>query len=105
VQLLIVGVDADGPAVYSIDSAGGSIPDVYCATGSGSPYMYGVLEDGFRDGMTRDAAVLLAARALSASGQRDAASGNGMDLAVITRKDGFQLVPEAEISALLASHK
>jgi len=28
-----------------------------------------------------------------------------MDLAVITRKDGFQLVPEAEISALLASHK
>ena len=38
---------ADGSHVYSIDSAGGSIPDVYCATGSGSPYMYGVLEDGF----------------------------------------------------------
>lgn len=105
VQLLIVGVDADGPSVYSIDSAGGSIPDVYCATGSGSPYMYGVLEDGFREGMSRNEAVLLAARALSASGQRDAASGNGMDLAVITRKDGFQLVPQAEISALLASHK
>ena len=105
VQLLIVGVDADGPSVYSIDSAGGSIPDVYCATGSGSPYMYGVLEDGFREGMSRDQAVLLAARALSASGQRDAASGNGMDLAVITQKDGFQLVPESEIAALLASHK
>ena len=44
VQLLIVGVDDDGGHVYSIDSAGGSIPDVYCATGSGSPYMYGVLE-------------------------------------------------------------
>ena len=39
VQLLIVGVDSSGPSVYSIDSAGGSIPDVYCATGSGSPYM------------------------------------------------------------------
>ena len=38
VQLLIVGVDDSGPSVYSIDGAGGSIPDVYCATGSGSPY-------------------------------------------------------------------
>ena len=105
VQLLIVGVDHDGPSVYSIDSAGGSIPDVYCATGSGSPYMYGVLEDGFRDNMSRNEAVLLAARALTASGQRDAASGNGMDLAVITAKDGFQLVDQSEIDALLASHR
>ena len=53
VQLLIVGVDDEGGHVYSIDSAGGSIPDSYCATGSGSPYMYGVLEDGFSEGMSR----------------------------------------------------
>jgi len=101
VQLLIVGVDSEGGSVYSIDSAGGSIPDSYCATGSGSPYMYGVLEDGFSENMTRDAAVALAARALSASAQRDAASGNGMDLAVITAKDGFVDVDQKEISAIL----
>lgn len=102
VQLLIVGVDPSGSHVYSIDSAGGSIPDVYCATGSGSPYMYGVLEDGFKDNMTRDQAVALAARALNASGQRDAASGNGMDLAVITAKDGYVSVEQSEISKILA---
>ena len=102
VQLLIVGVDPSGSHVYSIDSAGGSIPDVYCATGSGSPYMYGVLEDGFKDNMTRDQAVALAARALNASGQRDAASGNGMDLAVITAKDGYVPVEQSEISKILA---
>ena len=101
VQLLIVGVDADGSHVYSIDSAGGSIPDVYCATGSGSPYMYGVLEDGFSEGMNRADTVRLAARALSASGQRDAASGNGMDLAVITAKDGYVPVEQSEIDSLL----
>jgi proteasome beta subunit len=101
VQLLIVGVDEDGGHVYSIDSAGGSIPDSYCATGSGSPYMYGVLEDNYTDGMTRSEALKLAARALYASGQRDAASGNGMDLAVITAKDGYQQVSEEEISKLL----
>ena len=101
VQLLIVGVDEDGGHVYSIDSAGGSIPDVYCATGSGSPYMYGVLEDGFKENMTRKEAVALAARALNASAQRDAASGNGMDLAVITNKDGYIPVEQSEIDSVL----
>ena len=101
VQLLIVGVDEDGSHVYSIDSAGGSIPDTYCATGSGSPYMYGVLEDNYTEGMSQSEALKLAARALHASGQRDAASGNGMDLAVITAKDGYQQVTQQEISKLL----
>ena len=63
--------------------------------------MYGVLEDGFSENMSRDGAVALAARALSASAQRDAASGNGMDLAVITAKDGYVTVDQKEISAIL----
>ncbi|MBK70288.1 MAG: proteasome subunit beta [Euryarchaeota archaeon] len=101
VQLLIVGVDDSGSSVYSIDSAGGSIPDVYCATGSGSPYMYGVLEDQFRDAMSEKDALKVAAKALLASAQRDAASGNGMDLAVITPEAGFRLLSEEEVSNLL----
>ena len=63
--------------------------------------MYGVLEDGFSEGMNRSDAVRLAARALSASGQRDAASGNGMDLAIITAKDGYVPVDQSEIDSLL----
>lgn len=102
VQLLIVGVDESGPSVYSIDSAGGSIPDVYCATGSGSPYMYGVLEDQYTEGMSKDEALLVVAKALLASAQRDAASGNGMDLAVITADDGFKQLSEDEVSNLLS---
>ncbi len=103
VQLLIVGVDDSGPSVYSIDSAGGSIPDVYCATGSGSPYMYGVLEDQYRDGMTEKSALQVAAKSLLASAQRDAASGNGMDLCVITMDKGFTLLTEAEKQKLINS--
>ena len=102
VQLLIVGVDSSGPSVYSIDSAGGSIPDVYCATGSGSPFMYGVLEDQYKDGMNRDQALALAAKSLLASAQRDSASGNGMDLAVITPESGFQQLSEEEVAELLS---
>jgi len=47
--------------------------------------------------------VEVAARALLASAQRDAASGNGMDLCVITPKDGFQLVSDDELEALFKS--
>ncbi len=103
VQLLIVGVDDSGPNVYSIDSAGGSIPDVYCATGSGSPFMYGVLEDQFKHGMSKDQALTLAAKSLLASAQRDAASGNGMDLAFITPESGYSQLTDDEVTELLAS--
>ncbi|MBI87862.1 MAG: proteasome subunit beta [Euryarchaeota archaeon] len=103
VQLLIVGVDDSGPSVYSIDSAGGSIPDVYCATGSGSPFMYGVLEDQFQSGMSKDQSLALAAKSLLASAQRDAASGNGMDLAFISQDSGFNLLSDEEVSELLSN--
>ena len=102
VQLLIAGIDESGGSVYSIDSAGGSIPDLYCATGSGSPFMYGVLEDQFSEGMSQDDALKVAAKSLLASAQRDAASGNGMDLAVITPDDGFCLLSEDDVSTLLS---
>jgi proteasome beta subunit len=103
VQLLIAGVDEEGGHVYSIDSAGGSIPDSYCATGSGSPYMYGVLEDQFKENMTKGQALKVAAKALLASAQRDSASGNGMDLCVITLKDGFQMLSDAETESVVNS--
>ena len=64
--------------------------------------MYGVLEDQFKDGMNRDQALALAAKSLLASAQRDAASGNGMDLAVITPESGFQQLSEEEVEDLLS---
>ena len=65
--------------------------------------MYGVLEDQYRDNMSREDALKVAAKALLASAQRDAASGNGMDLAVITLDDGFKLLTEEEKMTLLSS--
>jgi len=65
--------------------------------------MYGVLEDQYKDDMTRDQALKVAAKSLLASAQRDAASGNGMDLAVITPNEGFQLLSEEELTNLISS--
>ena len=52
--------------------------------------------------MTKNQALKVAAKALLASAQRDAASGNGMDLAVITKEEGYQQLTEKEVTDLLS---
>ena len=86
VQLIIAGTDTTGPHVFSLDAAGGAIEDIYTTTGSGSPYVFGVLEDNYKEGMNEDDAINLAIRAITAAIKRDSASGNGMDVVVITKK-------------------
>lgn len=96
VQLLLGGWDRDGGHIYSLDAAGGSIPDKYCATGSGSPYAYGVLEDNYQDGITASQGVDIAIKALNAAMRRDSASGNGYDVVVISEK-GWKPVTQSEV--------
>ncbi len=96
VQLILGGFDNTGGHIYSLDAAGGAIPDKYTAGGSGSPYVYGVLEDNFTEDMSSDEGVDLAIRAIIAAKERDAASGGDINVAVIT-KDGFREITEDEI--------
>jgi len=97
VQLIIAGVDPSGGHVYSLDAAGGSIEDEYVSTGSGSPFVYGVLEDNFESGLTTSEAADLVLRAITAAMARDSASGNGIEIAIINNK-GFNLLTEKEIN-------
>jgi proteasome beta subunit len=97
VALVIGGMDQEGGHVYSLDAAGGAIEDTYVTTGSGSPYVYGVLEDQFKEGLSTSEGLDIAIRALSAAMKRDAASGDGIDLAVINKKE-FKPLKENEIA-------
>ncbi|MFE3845899.1 archaeal proteasome endopeptidase complex subunit beta [Thermoplasmatota archaeon] len=96
VQLIIGGYDDTGGYVYSLDAAGGAIPDKYTSAGSGSPYVFGVLEDNYKDDITIDEGIDLAVRSITAAKNRDSASGGMINVAVIN-KDGFKEVPEEEI--------
>jgi len=104
VQLVIGGVDRKGGSVYSLDLAGGSIPDKYVSTGSGSPYVYGVLEDHYKEDIQVGPAVDLAIRAVHVAMRRDSATGEGIDVAVIT-KDSYTDLPEAEVEKRKAAMK
>ena len=52
------------------------------------------------DVMYIDEGVDIAARAVTAAMQRDSASGNGIDIAIITKKE-FRMIPEDEIKSRL----
>lgn len=100
VQLILGGYDETGGHVYSLDAAGGAIPDKYTAGGSGSPYVFGVLEDLYKDGLTVDEGIDIAIRAIKASKSRDSASGGMTNIAVIT-KEGFRPISQSEVEKRL----
>ncbi len=100
VQLLVGGVDKNGPSVYSLDAVGGIIEEKKAvSTGSGSPMAYGVLEDRYTENMPIDEGVELAVRALHNAMKRDSASGDGINVVKITAQ-GYSEVEDAEIKKL-----
>jgi len=99
VQLIIAGIDSSGPSIYSLDAAGGAIADTYTSSGSGSPYVFGVLEDHYKNNITTQDGVILAVRALSAAMKRDSASGDGIDIAVIS-PEGYRDIEQKEIEEI-----
>jgi proteasome beta subunit len=104
VQLVIGGWDRTGAHVFSLDAAGGSLPDKFVSSGSGSPYVYGVLEDHWKDDMPLDEGANLAIRAVTAAMKRDAVSGEGIDVAVIS-KDGYRTFDDKEVEKRKTSMK
>ncbi|NLA38584.1 MAG: archaeal proteasome endopeptidase complex subunit beta [Methanomicrobiales archaeon] len=99
VQLLMGGCDGDGPSVYSVDALGGATrEEEIVATGSGSPFAYGVLEDQYRPDMTEEEAKDLAIRAVRSAMRRDAGSGENI-MVVVIMKDKYE---ESIVSGLQA---
>jgi proteasome beta subunit len=90
VQLLVGGFDETGPSVYAVDAMGGaSREEEIVATGSGSPFAYGLLEDRYKKDMTEEEATELVTRALKSAMRRDVGSGEDISIVVIT-KDKYE---------------
>ena len=102
--LILGGVDGKGGHVYSVDPAGGSIEDKFVSVGSGSPFAYGVLEEGYSRDMSVADGVDLALRGLTAAMKRDSASGDGYIVNTITSKE-YKEFSEEEINKRLKALK
>lgn len=98
VGFILGGRDLSGFHLYNL-GVDGSVTEVddYAADGSGSPYALGVLESNYKKDMPLSEGIKLAVIAVTTAIQRDIATGNGIDVATIT-KDGVKFVLEKEIT-------
>lgn len=102
VQVIVGGFDGKGARLFSIDPLGSSIEDTTIATGSGSPVAYGVLEDSFKKDLPLDKCMKIGVRAIKSALERDAMTGDGIDIVKIT-KDGFKKFSDEEVKKITNS--
>ena len=94
--LIIGGLDTRGGHIFALDAGGGSIEDRYVSIGSGSPFVYGVLEDAWKESPSVSEGIDLSLRGLAAAMKRDSASGDGYAVAEITQA-GYRELESEEI--------
>jgi len=85
-QTIVGGLDEEGPSLYVLDVLGSLIPDKYAVVGSGTEIAMGVLEEGYKEGLSVEEAKALVTRAIKSAISRDAMSGDGIDFLVITKE-------------------
>ncbi|MFC6874730.1 archaeal proteasome endopeptidase complex subunit beta [Halobellus marinus] len=100
VQPILGGVDEEGPHIYSIDPAGSILEEEYTVTGSGSQYALGVLEQEYDEELSIEEAKSVAAHAIDSAVERDLASGNGMNVCVVT-EEGVEITQHKDFEELL----
>lgn len=85
-QTIVGGVDDEGASIFVLDVLGSLIPDKYAAVGTGAEIAIGVLEEEYREGMSLAEAKNMATHAMKSALSRDAMSGNGIDMLIITKE-------------------
>ncbi|MCW4045985.1 MAG: archaeal proteasome endopeptidase complex subunit beta [Candidatus Bathyarchaeota archaeon] len=85
-QTIVGGLDDEGASLFVLDVLGSLIPDKYAAVGSGTEIAMGVLEEGYKEGMSVEEAKKLVTRAIKSAISRDAMSGDGIDFLIITKE-------------------
>jgi len=99
-QVLVGGVDATGPHVFSLDPFGSLTEENCVATGSGSPVAYGVLEDRYKENTLISNLLAVVVRAVDSAMKRDTFSGDSFDVSVIDQK-GYRELTDAEKKRIL----
>ncbi|KAJ3478250.1 hypothetical protein NLI96_g9883 [Meripilus lineatus] len=82
--LVLGGVDATGPQLFTIHPHGSTDKLPYVTMGSGSLAAMAVFESGWQPNMTREQALELVTAAISAGIFNDLGSGSNVDACVIT---------------------
>ena len=83
-QVIVGGIHTK-PEIYTLDPLGSLLPDEYAAVGSGAEMALGIMDAEFKPNMSEERAKELAIRAIKSAIQRDASSGDGIDVLVVSK--------------------
>jgi len=83
-QVIVGGINTK-PEIYTLDPLGSVLPDDYAAVGTGAEMALGIMDAEFKPNMTEEKAKELAIRAIKSAIQRDASSGDGIDVLVVSK--------------------
>jgi proteasome beta subunit len=83
-QVIVGGVNTKSQ-IYTLDPLGSVLPDDYAAVGTGAEMALGVIDSEYKSSLKAEQSKELALKAIRSSIQRDSASGDGIDLLVITK--------------------
>jgi proteasome beta subunit len=82
-QVVVGGIN-EKPEIYTLDPLGSVLPDDYAAVGTGAEMALAIMDEEYKPSMSEEKARELAVRAIKSAVQRDAASGDGIDILMIT---------------------
>lgn len=89
-EVIFGGIDESGTHLFVMDPLGSLIEDNYAAIGTGAPIAIGILEGNYREDLKVEEVEKLAVNAIRAAISRDAVSGDGVDLVVITPNKSYE---------------
>jgi proteasome beta subunit len=89
-ETMVGGMDEDGAKLFVLDPLGSMIEDRYAALGTGGAIAIGIVESAYSPEMGVEAGKDLAIRAVRAAISRDVASGDGVDVLVISRQGAIE---------------
>ncbi len=85
-NIVIAGIDKEGPKVFTCDAIGSLMEDDYGVAGSSSYYAVGILEAEWKPMTTKKGAELVK-KVIQNATKRDILAGNAMDIMTITMDD------------------
>lgn len=84
-ETIVGGVDTSGPHLFVLDPLGSLIEDKFASVGSGATLAISIIESNYSPEMTVEEGKKLVVNAMKAAIARDAISGDGIDLLIITQ--------------------
>jgi len=103
VGFLVAGRDEKGVHLYEVGIDGSVIEyDDYIADGSGMMYATGTLEANYKKNMSLQESLKVTVQAINSSMQRDAASGNGIEVYQITKEE-IKKVFDRDINSIISA--